>query len=169
MCYVNPDNTPTMTRRTGKVLMGLCEGYAPVPRVRPARRWTVSSTPWYPGACPTPVTVTITGRGCMDDCSMTASSAQRSPTLNQWENRSELSSPPADLCNSSFVPHTFSNLPQSSALFTELFSLQGRVLHPEQHRVVSVRECARSQGFPDTYRFFGNILDKHRQVGSSEI
>lgn len=41
---------------------------------------------------------------------------------------------------------------------------QGRVLHPEQHRVVSVRECARSQGFPDTYRFFGNILDKHRQV-----
>lgn len=38
------------------------------------------------------------------------------------------------------------------------------MLHPEQHRVVSVRECARSQGFPDTYRFFGNILDKHRQV-----
>lgn len=44
--------------------------------------------------------------------------------------------------------------------------LQGRVLHPEQNRVVSVRECARSQGFPDTYRFFGTILDKHRQVCS---
>lgn len=44
---------------------------------------------------------------------------------------------------------------------------QGRVLHPEQHRVVSVRECARSQGFPDTYRFFGNILDKHRQIGNA--
>lgn len=43
-------------------------------------------------------------------------------------------------------------------------TFQGRVLHPEQHRVVSVRECARSQGFPDTYRFFGNVLDKHRQV-----
>ena len=41
---------------------------------------------------------------------------------------------------------------------------QGRVLHPEQHRVVSVRECARSQGFPDSYRFCGNITDKHRQV-----
>nr|XP_023027975.1 DNA (cytosine-5)-methyltransferase PliMCI-like [Leptinotarsa decemlineata] len=27
---------------------------------------------------------------------------------------------------------------------------QGRVLHPEQSRVVSVRECARSQGFPVT-------------------
>lgn len=44
---------------------------------------------------------------------------------------------------------------------------QGRVLHPEQHRVVSVRECARSQGFPDTYRFFGSILDKHRQIGNA--
>ncbi|KAJ9600521.1 hypothetical protein L9F63_026341, partial [Diploptera punctata] len=44
---------------------------------------------------------------------------------------------------------------------------QGRVLHPEQTRVVSVRECARSQGFPDIYRFFGNILDKHRQIGNA--
>lgn len=44
---------------------------------------------------------------------------------------------------------------------------QGRVLHPVQNRVVSVRECARSQGFPDKYRFYGNILDKHRQVGNA--
>lgn len=44
---------------------------------------------------------------------------------------------------------------------------QGRVLHPEQHRVVSVRECARSQGFPDKYEFAGNIFDKHRQVGNA--
>ncbi|KAG8239320.1 DNA (cytosine-5)-methyltransferase 1 [Ladona fulva] len=43
----------------------------------------------------------------------------------------------------------------------------GRVLHPEQTRVVSVRECARSQGFTDTYRFYGNVLDKHRQVGNA--
>ena len=41
------------------------------------------------------------------------------------------------------------------------------MLHPEQHRVVSVRECARSQGFPDTYRFFGTILDRHRQVNKN--
>ncbi|XP_078007936.1 DNA (cytosine-5)-methyltransferase 1-like [Phascolarctos cinereus] len=44
---------------------------------------------------------------------------------------------------------------------------QGRVLHPEQHRVVSVRECARSQGFPDTYRLVGSTLEKHRQVGNA--
>lgn len=41
------------------------------------------------------------------------------------------------------------------------------VLHPEQHRVVSVRECARSQGFPDRYQFCGTILDKHRQIGNA--
>ena len=41
---------------------------------------------------------------------------------------------------------------------------QGKVLHPKQHRLVSVRECARSQGFPDTYKFYGTALDKHRQV-----
>ncbi|KAG5332075.1 DNMT1 methyltransferase, partial [Acromyrmex charruanus] len=44
---------------------------------------------------------------------------------------------------------------------------QGRVLHPVQNRVVSVRECARSQGFLDSYRFFGTITDKHRQVGNA--
>lgn len=41
------------------------------------------------------------------------------------------------------------------------------MLHPEQNRVVSVRECARSQGFPDRFIFSGNILDKHRQVGNA--
>ncbi|OXU18829.1 hypothetical protein TSAR_015341 [Trichomalopsis sarcophagae] len=44
---------------------------------------------------------------------------------------------------------------------------QGRVLHPEQTRVVSVRECARSQGFPDSFRFYGSIQDKHRQIGNA--
>jgi site-specific DNA-cytosine methylase len=46
---------------------------------------------------------------------------------------------------------------------------QGRVLHPEQHRLVSVRECARSQGFPDTYKFHGTVLDKHRQASTYTI
>ncbi|KAL5240708.1 hypothetical protein ACI65C_008118 [Semiaphis heraclei] len=44
---------------------------------------------------------------------------------------------------------------------------QGRVLHPEQHRVVSVRECARSQGFKDSFIFCGSIFDKHRQIGNA--
>ncbi|KAL0106555.1 hypothetical protein PUN28_016331 [Cardiocondyla obscurior] len=49
----------------------------------------------------------------------------------------------------------------------EPMSKQGRVLHPVQNRVVSVRECARSQGFSDSYRFFGTITDKHRQIGNA--
>jgi len=44
---------------------------------------------------------------------------------------------------------------------------QGMVLHPDQDRLVSVRECARSQGFPDHFRFSGTILDKHRQIGNA--
>jgi DNA (cytosine-5)-methyltransferase 1 len=36
--------------------------------------------------------------------------------------------------------------------FPDPMGKQGRVLHPEQPRVVSVRECARSQGFPDNFR-----------------
>ncbi|EFN76367.1 DNA (cytosine-5)-methyltransferase PliMCI [Harpegnathos saltator] len=44
---------------------------------------------------------------------------------------------------------------------------QGRVLHPVQTRVVSVRECARSQGFRDMFRFYGTVHDKHRQVGNA--
>ena len=44
---------------------------------------------------------------------------------------------------------------------------QDRVLRPDQNRLVSVRECARSQGFPDTYKFYGTALEKHRQIGNA--
>lgn len=43
----------------------------------------------------------------------------------------------------------------------------GQVFHPEQDRIVSVRECARAQGFPDRHRFWGNVHSKHRQVGNA--
>ena len=43
----------------------------------------------------------------------------------------------------------------------------GQVFHPEQDRIVSVRECARAQGFPDRHRFVGNVQSKHRQVGNA--
>ena len=44
---------------------------------------------------------------------------------------------------------------------------QGRVLHPDQHRLLSVRESARAQGFPDHYKFCGNLEEKYKQVRSS--
>ena len=43
-------------------------------------------------------------------------------------------------------------------------SKQGRVIHPAEDRVLSVRECARSQGFPDHFRFAGSTGDRYRQV-----
>ncbi len=44
---------------------------------------------------------------------------------------------------------------------------QGRVIHPQQHRVVSVRECARAQGFRDSYCFAGSLADKHKEIGNA--
>jgi len=44
---------------------------------------------------------------------------------------------------------------------------QGRLLHPSLNRVLSVRECARAQGFPDTFRFYGSLRDMYRQIGNA--
>ncbi|KAJ3672590.1 hypothetical protein LUZ60_007311 [Juncus effusus] len=41
------------------------------------------------------------------------------------------------------------------------------VLHPEQDRTLTVRECARLQGFPDFYRFSGSVKDRYRQIGNA--
>ncbi|ESQ32376.1 hypothetical protein EUTSA_v10003514mg [Eutrema salsugineum] len=43
----------------------------------------------------------------------------------------------------------------------------GMCFHPDQDRILTVRECARSQGFPDSYEFAGNITHKHRQIGNA--
>ncbi|KDD76902.1 hypothetical protein H632_c72p3, partial [Helicosporidium sp. ATCC 50920] len=43
----------------------------------------------------------------------------------------------------------------------------GQVFHPHQDRIVSVRECARAQGFPDRTRFAGTVQARHRQVGNA--
>ncbi|KAF5194067.1 DNA (cytosine-5)-methyltransferase [Thalictrum thalictroides] len=40
-------------------------------------------------------------------------------------------------------------------------------LHPEQDRVLTVREVARLQGFPDYYRLFGDIKQRYIQVGNA--
>ncbi|GAB2230274.1 hypothetical protein Drorol1_Dr00014533 [Drosera rotundifolia] len=42
-----------------------------------------------------------------------------------------------------------------------------KLLHPEQDRVLTVRECARLQGFPDYYRFCGTVKKRYRQIGNA--
>ncbi|KAI3894860.1 hypothetical protein MKX03_021180 [Papaver bracteatum] len=41
------------------------------------------------------------------------------------------------------------------------------ILHPTQNRVLSVRENARLQGFPDWYRFFGKVKQRYVQIGNA--
>lgn len=43
----------------------------------------------------------------------------------------------------------------------------GAYTHPEQDRGISVREGARLQSFPDTFRFLGSLARQYRQVGNA--
>lgn len=43
----------------------------------------------------------------------------------------------------------------------------GRFVHPEQHRLLTPRECARIQSFGDDYRFFGSLVGQYYQVGNA--
>ena len=43
----------------------------------------------------------------------------------------------------------------------------GRYSHPEQDRLLSVREMALLQGFPADYQFLGPISSKYRQIGDA--
>ncbi|KAG1743398.1 S-adenosyl-L-methionine-dependent methyltransferase [Suillus lakei] len=66
----------------------------------------------------------------------------------------------------------------STALTTVLPNNKGgQVLHPSQKRILTVRECARAQGFPDNYEFISvnkeknqtakAINDQFRQIGNA--
>jgi len=43
---------------------------------------------------------------------------------------------------------------------------KGRYIHPEQNRVISIREAARLQSIPDEFRFAGYAIDAARQIGN---
>jgi DNA (cytosine-5)-methyltransferase 1 len=44
---------------------------------------------------------------------------------------------------------------------------KGRYIHPEQHRVISLREAARLHTIPDTFKFEGRPTHVARQIGNS--
>jgi DNA (cytosine-5)-methyltransferase 1 len=44
---------------------------------------------------------------------------------------------------------------------------KGRYIHPEQHRVISLREAARLQSIPDSWHFTGLPTQVARQIGNS--
>ena len=44
-----------------------------------------------------------------------------------------------------------------------------RPIHPEENRVITVREAARLQGFPDEFRFHPTIWHSFRMIGNSVV
>ncbi len=43
----------------------------------------------------------------------------------------------------------------------------GAFIHPTQPRTLSIREAARLQGFPDTFRFAGSVNQMRQQIGNA--
>jgi len=54
-----------------------------------------------------------------------------------------------------------------STILTKCDPHWGSFFHPHYDRVISVREAARIQSFPDTYRFFGTLTEQYAQVGNA--
>lgn len=56
----------------------------------------------------------------------------------------------------------------SATIRTEFFKPEkGRYLHPSANRVISHREAARLQSFPDWYVFEGTKVEIARQIGNA--
>ncbi|NHJ13868.1 MAG: DNA (cytosine-5-)-methyltransferase [Candidatus Thorarchaeota archaeon] len=43
----------------------------------------------------------------------------------------------------------------------------GTFIHPEQDRLISIREAARLQSFPDSFRFLGSTSSMYKQIGNA--
>lgn len=54
-----------------------------------------------------------------------------------------------------------------STILTKCDPHWGTYIHPEQDRIISVREAARIQSFPDKFRFLGALADQYEQVGNA--
>ena len=54
-----------------------------------------------------------------------------------------------------------------STVLTKCDPHWGSFFHPIQDRVISVREAARIQSFPDTYFFYGSTTQQYEQVGNA--
>jgi DNA (cytosine-5)-methyltransferase 1 len=56
----------------------------------------------------------------------------------------------------------------SVTIRTEFFKPEkGRYLHPTEDRPITLREAARIQGFPDSYKFTGSYTQIAKQIGNA--
>ena len=54
-----------------------------------------------------------------------------------------------------------------STIMTKCDPHWGSFFHPTQDRILSVREAARIQSFPDKFRFLGSLTEQYEQVGNA--
>ena len=54
-----------------------------------------------------------------------------------------------------------------STILTKCDPHWGSYFHPSEDRVLSVREAARIQSFPDSFKFFGTLTEQYQQVGNA--
>ena len=54
-----------------------------------------------------------------------------------------------------------------STILTKCDPHWGTFIHPTKDRVISVREAARIQSFPDTHIFYGSLTEQYQQVGNA--
>ena len=52
-------------------------------------------------------------------------------------------------------------------ILTDVNPGKSRIIHPDHPRVVTMRELARAQGFPDNYRFEGKYVARYRMIGNA--
>lgn len=55
----------------------------------------------------------------------------------------------------------------SGTVLTKCDPHWGTFVHYEQDRIITIREAARIQSFPDTFRFTGSVTEQYRQVGNA--
>ena len=55
----------------------------------------------------------------------------------------------------------------ASTILTKCDPHWGAYIHPNQDRVLSVREAARLQAFPDRVQFLGSMTEQYEQVGNA--
>ena len=80
---------------------------------------------------------------------------------------------PAGMQRAKLKDHTrrygrLSRVGLASTILTKCDPHWGAYVHPLQNRTISVREAARLQGFPDSFRFAGSkISNQYEQVGNA--
>lgn len=67
----------------------------------------------------------------------------------------------------SYLRRLSANKPSPTVCAVESSKAHGLMGHPSEERVLSIREAARIQTFPDDFIFCGNIYSQQRQIGNA--